>query len=296
MTILLLGGRGKTASRIAGLLHAADIPFLVASRSTSSTSPFRQAKFDWLIEESYESLFLKASAEGMAPITTAYLVPPPIFDLAPPMIKFVDFARQRGVRRFVLLSASTIEKGGPAMGQVHERLASLAGIEYAVLRPTWFMENFSSPQEPQRLAIRDENKLYSAAGDGRIPFVSADDIARVGFHALMDAGSSGKEYLILGPELLTYSEVASILTTVLGRQITHVNLSESELARYLETTGMPAEDSSMMAGMDSIIKNGAEQRLNHVVEEVTGFPPRSFHDFAVREKQCWTKASTQSSL
>jgi festuclavine dehydrogenase len=59
---------------------------------------------------------------------------------------------------------------------------------------------------------------------------------------------------------------------------------------------MPAEDSSMMAGMDSIIKNGAEQRLNHVVEEVTGFPPRSFHDFAVREKQCWTKASTQSSL
>lgn len=49
--------------------------------------------------------------------------------------------------------------------------------------------------------------MYSAAGEGKIPFVSADDIARVAFHALRDVGSSHKEYLILGPELLTYSQV-----------------------------------------------------------------------------------------
>ncbi|RYP10946.1 hypothetical protein DL764_000382 [Monosporascus ibericus] len=258
--------------------------------------PYQQAHFDWTKDDTYESPFTKASNERMAPISAVYLVPPPIFDLAPPMIHFVDFARQRGVKRFVLLSASTIEKGGPAMGQVHEHLDLLEGIEYAVLRPTWFMENFSYPHELQRIAIKDESKIYSAAGDGRIPFVSADDIARVGFRALTDEKPHDTDHIILGPDLLTYDQVAATLTSLLNRKITHVKLSEAELATRMESTGMPAEDAKMLAEMDTIIRNGAEDRLNHVVEEVTGTPPQSFYDFAVQEKSGWAQDSIQSSL
>ncbi|KAE8351817.1 agroclavine dehydrogenase [Aspergillus coremiiformis] len=296
MTILLLGGRGKTASRIAALLHAANLPLIVASRSTSPTSPYPQAHFDWLDDDTYANPFTTASAEDMRPISVAYLVPPPIFDLAPPMIRFVEVARQRGVTRFVLLSASTIGKGGPAMGQVHEHLASVPGIEYAVLRPTWFMQNFSEPHELQRQAILNESKIYSAAGDGRIPFVSADDIARVAFRALTDEKSHNTDHVILGPELHTYDQIAAILTSLLGRKITHVQLSEAGMAQRLESTGMPTEDAQMLAGMDTLIKNGAEDRLNQVVEEVTGIPPQSFSDFAVQEKRTWLPDSPQSSL
>jgi festuclavine dehydrogenase len=139
MTILLLGGRGKTASRIASLLYASNHPFLVASRSTSLSSPYKHVYFDWLDDRTFENAFLTTSIEGLDPISIAWLVPPPIFDLAPPMIKFIEFARLKGVKRFVLLSASTIEKGGPAMGQVHGHLDSIEGIGYSVLRPTWFM-------------------------------------------------------------------------------------------------------------------------------------------------------------
>ncbi|KAI0381638.1 putative ergot alkaloid A [Hypomontagnella monticulosa] len=292
MTILLTGGRGKTASRIAKLIRDANMPFLVASRSTSPASPYKQAVFDWTKDDTYENPFTKASTDGMAPISAIYLVPPPIFDLAPPMIRFVDFAVQRGVKRFVLLSASTIEMGGPAMGQVHKHIASLGSIEYAVLRPTWFMENFSSPGELQRLSITNESKIYSAAGDGKIPFVSADDIARVGFRALADKKPHNTDHVILGPDLLTYDKVAAILTSVLGRQITHAKLSEAELSQKLQASGMPVEDADMLAGMDTIIKNGAEDRLNHVVEEITGSPPQSFQDFAVREKGAWLQSSS----
>lgn len=70
-------------------------------------------------------------------------------------------ALSSGVRRFVLLSASSLEAGGPMMGQVHAYLQSMAP-EWAVLRPSWFMQNFS---EQQRLAtIRDEGAIYSATG------------------------------------------------------------------------------------------------------------------------------------
>ncbi|KAI1214328.1 putative ergot alkaloid A [Annulohypoxylon truncatum] len=287
MTILLLGGRGKTASRISSLIHDAHLPFLVASRSTNPNSPYQQAAFDWTKADTYENPFTKASAEGMAPISEVYLVPPPIFDLAPPMIRFVDFARKRNVKKFVLLSASTIEKGGPAMGQVHEYLDSLKNVEYTVLRPTWFMENFSDAHELQTISIKNESKIYSATGDGKIPFVSADDIARVAFRALTDQTSRNTDHIILGPELLTYDNVATVLTSVLRRKITHVNLSKGELVKRLESTGMPTEDAEMLAEMDIAIKNGAEDRLNHVVEEVTGTLPLSFRDFAVREKEVW---------
>ncbi|KAI1801858.1 putative ergot alkaloid A [Daldinia bambusicola] len=287
MTILLLGGRGKTASRIASLLHDAGHQFLVASRSTAPDSPYHQAVFDWTKPDTYGNPFIKASALDMAPISAVYLVPPPIFDLAPPMIKFVDFAAKRDVERFVLLSASTIEKGGPAMGEVHQHLDSLNNIGYVVLRPTWFMENFSSPNEPQNISIKTENKIYSATGDGKLPFVSADDIARVGFRGLTDKRLQNAEYVIIGPELLTYDDVAEILTSVLQRKITHMNLSEKELAKMLECTGMPAEDAKMLADMDGLIRNGAEDRLNDVVEEVTGTRPVSFIDFAIRNREAW---------
>ena len=61
-----------------------------------------------------------------------------------PVKTFVDLARSRGVNRFVLLSSSAIKVGGPAHGQIHQYLSDL-GVEYAVLRPTWFMGKLSCP-------------------------------------------------------------------------------------------------------------------------------------------------------
>lgn len=50
---------------------------------------------------------------------------------------------------------------------------------------------------------------------------------------------------------------------------------------------MSAEDAEFLAGMDAIVESGAEDRLNDVVEKVTGTPPQRFYDIAVREKKSW---------
>lgn len=60
-------------------------------------------------------------------------------DCFPPMKTFIDLAMQKGVKRFVLLSASLLDVGdGPMMGKVSKYVTSL-NVEYAILRPTWFM-------------------------------------------------------------------------------------------------------------------------------------------------------------
>jgi len=59
-------------------------------------------------------------------------------------------------------------------------------------------------------SIRDRNHIVTATGEGKLPFVSADDIATVAFRALTDEKPHNTDYLILGPELLSYDNVSSL--------------------------------------------------------------------------------------
>lgn len=68
------------------------------------------------------------------------------------------------------------------------------------------------PQENQFLSIKSESKIYSATGDGKVPFISVIDIARVALYALTDKKPHETEYVVLGPELLTYDQVRIFLT------------------------------------------------------------------------------------
>ncbi|SJL02524.1 related to ergot alkaloid biosynthetic protein A [Armillaria ostoyae] len=218
MTVLITGGKGKTASRLARLLKDGNKPFLVAVEILQTSFP------------AVDSI------------------------------------------------------GGPAAGKVHEYLAGI-GVDYCVLRPTWFMENFS---EHHRKPIKPEDKIYSATGDGKVPFVSAEDIAAVAFRALVDPQSHNTDHFIRGPELLSYDEVAEILTGILGRKITHVKLTQSEMANlFTEATGMPKEYADMLALADVQIAKGVEETLDDTVLTITGRSPIQFSTFAKSVKHVW---------
>jgi uncharacterized protein YbjT (DUF2867 family) len=152
--ILVLGGTGKVGSRIVSQLSAhhstadsAPYHILVASRngtSSSSSNPkhIQHVPFDWHNTDTWSNPF----SASPSPIRSVYLIAPPSLDADRLMTAFVDFARERGARRFVLQSASSIEEGGPAMGKVHSYLKELGErgeVEWAVLRPTWFQRTFS---------------------------------------------------------------------------------------------------------------------------------------------------------
>lgn len=67
-------------------------------------------------------------------------------------------------------------------------------------------ENFSEEWQ-YSASIKDEGKIYTSCGDGKIPFISATDIAAIAFHSLVAEKPPNDMYRILGPELLTYDEV-----------------------------------------------------------------------------------------
>jgi festuclavine dehydrogenase len=200
--ILLLGGTGKVSSRIAPLLSENGNSILLASRSGNALSLPNCAgvKFDWFDQSSYANPFSTGSK-----ISAIFLVGPSCVDQLPHMKIFIDLAISKGVKRLVFLSGSCFEVGdGPMMGEVSEYLASL-NMDYAILRPTWFMENFSEMEHCT--SIREKDSIITAAKDGKVPFVSAVDIAAVAFRALTDPVSHNTDHLIVGPELFSYDEV-----------------------------------------------------------------------------------------
>lgn len=66
-------------------------------------------------------------------------------------------------------------------------------------------DNFT--EMASRLDPKESTKVYSASGDGKVPFVACDDIAAVAFQALVDDKPHNTDHMILGPELLSYKEV-----------------------------------------------------------------------------------------
>jgi festuclavine dehydrogenase len=134
MTILLLGGTGKTATRVATLLDTAEKPFLLASRRGPEAAPngYPAVKFDWTDESTWTNAF------GSGPVEAVYMMEPQVDKPWVPMIKFVDMARQKGVSRFVLCAGTTACIGKDGMGRVWEHFIN-GGVDYCVLRPSWFM-------------------------------------------------------------------------------------------------------------------------------------------------------------
>ena len=137
-TIFLTGGAGKTVTPIASKLQTLNIPVLLSSRRGQAGVPtgFKAVTFDWYNEATHTNPF-----DEDKNIEAVYIVfphPVPTKDSVASVKHFVDLARKKGVNKFVLMSGSISEKGGPApQGQLHAYLEDI-GVDYAVLRPSFF--------------------------------------------------------------------------------------------------------------------------------------------------------------
>jgi festuclavine dehydrogenase len=81
-------------------------------------------------------------------------------------------------------------------------------------------------------------------------------------------------------------KTARILTEVIGKKVTHVNLPEQDFVRRLISAGLNEDHATVLGGLEGFIKRG-EERLNDVVLQITGRPPRTFREYAEISKSEW---------
>ncbi|KAF2453183.1 hypothetical protein BDY21DRAFT_356750 [Lineolata rhizophorae] len=282
MAYLVTGGTGKTGMRLARLLKDASLPVLLASRrgAAGALDGFEAVRFDWTDKSTFENPFTHTFPNGEQ-IKGVYLVPPEMPEPAPAMNEFIDYAMSRGVRRFALLAGTSATKGGPFVGKVWEKLAD-SGVECGILSPTWFMENFTEWLHPQ--TIKNENKFYTACGDGKTAFISANDVALCEFHALTDEKPVNDNILVTGSECLSMDDVAAIVGKVAGRKIEHVRISPEETTKRHLESGMPEYLAQYIGFLESNTSRGSEAWERSDVEKLTRKPPQRFTEWAEEHK------------
>ncbi|KAH9475911.1 Agroclavine dehydrogenase [Psilocybe cubensis] len=252
MTTLITGGTGRSGLSLAKLLRAAGRPVVIASRAGTAPEPFKAVKFEWYDASTYEGALSDAS------IDRVYVVGPPGRKESAMVIDFIEFAISKGVKRFVLMSAAPFEpkEESPIPAMVIHKYLLDKGVDYVVLRPTWFIENFGSNF---LASIRDNNEIFSAAPTGLIPWISTEDVAQAAFEALTAEPSPNKDIIIVGPELHSYPDAAKIATEVLGRPIVYKEITVEEHAARYAKAGLDPDFSKVLAGMDKVIEAGTEE-------------------------------------
>jgi uncharacterized protein YbjT (DUF2867 family) len=241
-------------------------------------------RFDWRDRATHST-----ALDGAAAV---YLVAPPgVPDPAPLVEPFLEEARRRGARRVVQLSSSALPEGAPGLGEVH-RLVRSTMPEWAVLRPSWFMQNFTGDHLVAQ-GVRD-GEIVTATGDGRVAFIDADDIAAVAAHALTDPVAHNTDHLLTGPRALGYDEAATIVGRHLGRSVRHRSVSPAEHTERVAASGVPLEFARILTTLDVDIAGGAEDRVTRTVEDVTGRPARTFEEFCAHNLRCARAAKPRS--
>jgi uncharacterized protein YbjT (DUF2867 family) len=162
-------------------------------------------------------------------------------------------------------------------------LIGRSSMTHSILRPAWFMQNFS-----EGFLYPRDGAVVFPTGNGGEAFVDVDDIAAVAAATLADpAAHAGAAYASTGPEGPTLAEAAEIIAAASGSPIQHVDIDQDAWIEGVLAAGVPAEYGQMLRWLTETAASGAGSRPNDDVERVTGAPPASFADFARRNAAAW---------
>lgn len=140
----------------------------------------------------------------------------------------------QGVRRLIYISGLGREEARDAVGLIVDNLIAGTGVNYRALRCPAFMDNLLQQLGP----IKDQGIFfYPISGDLKLPTCATHDIAAIAARLLLDHSWSGQDsHAILGPEDLSYNDMAHIMSEVLERPIRYQQVPgeifKATLTRY----------------------------------------------------------------
>jgi uncharacterized protein YbjT (DUF2867 family) len=164
-----------------------------------------------------------------------------------------------------------------------EKHIEVSGLEWTHLRPTWFMQNFSTMHAQ---AIRS-GTLAEPAGTGRTAFTDVRDIAEVAVTVLTEEVHNRQIYPLTGSEALDRSQVAHEISRVIGRPVTYVPLTDEQ---FREAIGafMPPSAVEILSDSYAEVRRGKTESVLDTVPRLLKHGGRTFAAFAEDHRAAWT--------
>ena len=272
--MILVTTAGKVGSEAVLLLRQREVPVRVLVRNPGKAKALADAG----AEIAAADLDAPASIDAaMADVTAVVLVSPGV----PAQELNVIASAARGGVGHVVKATSNASADSPIarrrwQSEIEAGLAA-SGLAHTLLRSNAYMQNVLALAP----AIAMTSGFGSSAGQGRIGMIDARDVAAVAAGiAASPVPHAGKTYWLTGPELISNSDVAAVLSTLLGRPITYRELSFGQDKDAMIRAGVPEPIAEMNAQAFSMIADGDAAWVTDDVPTLLGRPARSFGDFA----------------
>jgi NAD(P)H dehydrogenase (quinone) len=126
--------------------------------------------------------------------------------------------------------------------------------------------------------------LYSAAGDGRVGYVTREDCASAAAAALASAFDGRRALDITGPEALSPVDLAAMVSDLTGREVTYVSLPVAVLVDNMAAAGLPRPLAEALASFETGTAQGFLDVVSTAVQDLTGRAPTRAADFLAENR------------
>jgi len=279
MTILVTAATGNVGKEIAKqLVEAGDQPRIFVRDESKAKTMIPDGDYQLAVGDVTDLAALESAMQGVEAVYTAVL--DAYREDTTYLQNIITAAKNAGTKRIVLMSAFKVE-AYPDMPfiQWHNKAESElmeSGLDWTILRPDWFMQNF--------LAYVKEGQLNLPMGSGKNSFIDTQDIAAVAIEALKDSKHAGKAYSLSGPEVMDHHQVAETITKVTGRPCVFNNIDPQLIKQGLEAQGYEEWYVNMYLDITTPMRAGDVRTPQPDVEQILNRKPVSLAEFIETNK------------
>lgn len=192
---------------------------------------------------------------------------------------FVDAAVNAGIGHIVKMSANGADSNSKALLKRYhgdsEQYIRESGLRYTLVRPNFFMQNMLHVAG----SIVEQDKFFMPMRDGQVGIIDVRDVAHFVLTVLTGSGHDGKTYEITGPELLSFHDIASQLSEVMGREISYIDQPAPEFRSSLLQWVPDDWYVETVSELFELIAQGSGAILNNEYTRVTGKAPTTLRRF-----------------
>jgi NAD(P)H dehydrogenase (quinone) len=216
----------------------------------------------------------------------------------------IEAAKAAGVKRIVY--TSFLGAGDPAIDSFEiadhrytEGLILESGLSWNFMRNSQYGDAMA---ENQAAIAISTGKSIGNTGNGRVAFITRDDVAATAAALLAGAGERDRAYDVTGPASVSWSDVAALITEISGVPIEVVDLTDEQMYAMWDALGVPREATGDFSRSpvpwcsDGMVSLGREIRLGHLstvtdqVEKLTGQKPRTLRELMLEKRATWPAA------
>lgn len=273
--ILIIGSSGTVGSEIAKILDNLGFDLLLATSKEPKLK--NQVRINLATGEGVHNAF-----EG---VDKAFLISPPGYaDQYTVLSPLIQESKRRGLKKIVLMTAMGANAVETAPFRRAEIELEKSGLKYNIIRPNWFFQNFNSFWLND---IVTKDKILLPAGNAKVSFIDARDIAAVAAKLLTTSNFDNRDFDITGPEAIDHNDVAQAISETSGRKVIYQETDPEILKNKLLQVGLPKEYVEFLLMILQFLKAGYSAAVTDNVKQITGSKPRDLKQYANDHKQFW---------